>query len=149
MVFMVYDQPNFVIEGNKILQIMESVLLTSEIKRNSFLFNQDVFSKLIEQIMTSTFTEKQFLVLSNALKIKVHGDLYAYRKRLESLTSKEQEVFDCICTGLVPKEIAVKLYIEVSTAKTHRRNIIKKLSIKSFKDWCLYSSIHDLKKLTD
>lgn len=45
----------------------------------------------------------------------------------EPLTERELEVLQLIVDGYSNEAIALKLYISVSTAKTHVRNILKKL----------------------
>ncbi len=124
---------------------MESLLVIQSNLEGDIPKREKPFDILIDLLFRTPLLEKDFIILSNILKLKSTNIFSEYKSNLNNLTIKEQEVFDCICEGLVPKEIAVKLFIEVSTAKTHRRNIIKKLKIKSFKDWCLYSFLNDLK----
>lgn len=49
---------------------------------------------------------------------------------LDSLSSREKEVMRMLADGATSKEIAEKLYISVSTVKSHRNKIMKKLDIK-------------------
>lgn len=49
---------------------------------------------------------------------------------LQKLSKRENEVFTLIGMGLDSNEIAIELNISKSTVSTHRKNIIKKLSIK-------------------
>lgn len=50
---------------------------------------------------------------------------------LPQLTRREQEVLECLVQGWVHKEIAARLGISVNTAKTHLRNIYRKLQARS------------------
>jgi len=52
------------------------------------------------------------------------------KERRDSLSAREKEVLTHIAEGYTNKEIAGKLFISVSTVKTHRVNIMKKLKIK-------------------
>ncbi len=52
------------------------------------------------------------------------------KERRDSLSAREKEVLTHIAEGDTNKEIAGKLFISVSTVKTHRVNIMKKLKIK-------------------
>lgn len=47
------------------------------------------------------------------------------------LSSRELEVLDLINSGLSNKEIAAKLFISLSTVKTHINNIYKILEVKN------------------
>lgn len=46
-----------------------------------------------------------------------------------SLTGREEEILSCLVKGLLYKEIAVKLFIDVETVKTHIRHIYEKLQV--------------------
>lgn len=48
---------------------------------------------------------------------------------LDSLSQREREVLKLIAEGNTSKEVAGKLFISVSTVKTHRINIMKKLNV--------------------
>jgi LuxR family maltose regulon positive regulatory protein len=49
----------------------------------------------------------------------------------ESLSKREQEVFDLLARGLTNKEIASALYIAESTVKRHLQHIYEKLGVRS------------------
>lgn len=49
----------------------------------------------------------------------------------ETLTHREQEVLKLVAAEMTSQEIARKLFIETSTVDTHRKNIIRKLKVKS------------------
>ncbi len=42
------------------------------------------------------------------------------------LTSKEKEIISYVCQGYADNEIARKLFLSVSTVKTHIHNLLKK-----------------------
>ncbi|VAV83997.1 DNA-binding response regulator, LuxR family [hydrothermal vent metagenome] len=52
------------------------------------------------------------------------------KDRRDPLSGREKEVLTLIAEGDTNKEIALKLFISVSTVKTHRVNMMKKLKIK-------------------
>jgi len=52
------------------------------------------------------------------------------KDRRDPLSGREKEVLTLIAEGDTNKEIATKLFISVSTVKTHRVNMMKKLKIK-------------------
>ena len=50
---------------------------------------------------------------------------------LELLTERELEILNLISQEYSSKEIAAELYISLHTVLSHRKNIIKKLKVKS------------------
>lgn len=65
-------------------------------------------------------------------------------KKIELLTSREMDVLKLIVNGYCSKEIARKLYVEVCTISTHRKNIIKKIEVQNPMDWFLYGQAFNL-----
>ncbi len=49
----------------------------------------------------------------------------------QTLTSREQEILECIANEYTNKEIAHQLFISQRTVETHRRNLIQKLQVKN------------------
>jgi len=49
-----------------------------------------------------------------------------------SLTAREREIVELLCTGLSKKEIAAKLFISHGTVGTHVKNIYRKLGVNKF-----------------
>lgn len=56
------------------------------------------------------------------------------RKRLDSLTPREVEVFRLIVTGMLNKQVAFDLGITEKTIKVHRARIMEKMDVKSLAD---------------
>ncbi len=108
----------------------------------------------------STFNQKSFIqkmiengasgyVLKNASKdelieamqVVVKGKKYLshdvsllLRKRENAdmvLTRREKEILELIATGMTNNEIAVKLFISVTTVDTHRRNLLVKFNARN------------------
>lgn len=55
----------------------------------------------------------------------------AILNRIESLTSREREVMECLITGAPNKRVAGKLQISVKTVKVHRAHVMEKMGIRS------------------
>ena len=55
------------------------------------------------------------------------------------LSDREEEITGLIASGLTNKEIASKLYLSVHTVNTHRKNIMRKLGVKSVSDLVQYA----------
>lgn len=56
-----------------------------------------------------------------------------------TLSERENEVTAMIASGLTNKEIAQKLHLSPHTVHTHRKNIIKKLGVKSVSELTVYA----------
>jgi DNA-binding NarL/FixJ family response regulator len=55
------------------------------------------------------------------------------------LTERESEITALIASGLTNKEIAEELHLSHHTVHTHRKNIIKKLGVKSVSELTVYA----------
>ena len=61
-----------------------------------------------------------------------------------SLTKREKEVLKLMALGLSSGEIADKLFISITTADTHRRNIRGKLNLKNNFDTVRFAQAYNL-----
>lgn len=52
-------------------------------------------------------------------------------EKLPTITKRERDVLGLVCEGLTDKEVALKLSISLHTVKSHMRNILSKLKVKS------------------
>ncbi|MCL2759861.1 MAG: helix-turn-helix transcriptional regulator [Treponema sp.] len=55
-------------------------------------------------------------------------------KITESLTPREQEIFDMLIAGVSPKEIAFKLNISYDTVLAHQKNMYRKLGVHTINE---------------
>ncbi len=60
-----------------------------------------------------------------------HGNLSQLRARYESLSVREQKVFDLVVAGKLNKNIASELGISERTVKAHRAQVMAKLQVDS------------------
>lgn len=61
-----------------------------------------------------------------------------------TLSSREKDVVRLLAKGLSNKEISEKLFISPHTTITHRKNITRKLNIKSVAGLIVYALINDI-----
>lgn len=59
--------------------------------------------------------------------------------RIKNLSEREIEILKFIASGKTSKEIANTLFISKTTVDTHRRNILRKLELKSSADIIIYA----------
>ncbi len=62
----------------------------------------------------------------------------------ESITEREKEIIVCLVQGMSNKEIANQLFISINTVITHRRNIARKLQIRSLAGLTIYAIANNL-----
>ena len=62
------------------------------------------------------------------------GEMQALRERYTSLTPREQEVMKLIVTGLLNKQVGLKLDISEITVKAHRGKVMQKMKADSLAD---------------
>ena len=67
----------------------------------------------------------------------------------EVLSEREREIIVQVVRGLSNKEIAEALFISVNTVMTHRRNIARKLQIRSAAGLTIYAIVNGLVNLDD
>jgi FixJ family two-component response regulator len=67
---------------------------------------------------------------AKAERAEVHDAL----RLIEQLTLREHEIFRYVITGMLNKQIAVKLDIAEKTVKVHRGRIMEKLRVESVAD---------------
>jgi FixJ family two-component response regulator len=87
--------------------------------------------------LTKPFDDKELL---RAVEIAIEKDTCTrteydetlhIRKHIELLTSREQEVLRYVITGMLNKQIALKLGIAEKTVKVHRGRVMEKLCVDS------------------
>ena len=61
-------------------------------------------------------------------------DLEDLRARVETLTEREHEVFECVARGIANKAIAGELGISERTVEVHRAQVMKKLGARTLAD---------------
>lgn len=70
--------------------------------------------------------------------------VFNHQAKYNELTHKEIQILRLIVHGNSTKEVAIQLFIEPSTVATHRKNIIKKLGLKSSFDWFRFAKAFKL-----
>ena len=67
----------------------------------------------------------------------------------QSLSAREKEIVICVVKGMTNREIADKLFLSTHTVVTHRRNIARKLQIRSASGLTVYAIVNKLVELND
>mgnify|MGYP006298002167 CR=1 FL=1 len=71
------------------------------------------------------------------------------KEETEELTPREKLILKHVALGLTNKEIAAKLYISTHTVISHRKNITRKLDIKTVSGLTVYAILNGIIKMED
>ncbi|MEN8119132.1 MAG: response regulator transcription factor [Bacteroidota bacterium] len=80
-----------------------------------------------------------FHISGNKKKIKDNNEI----------SEREKAVLECVAKGMTNKEIAEKLFISAHTVITHRKNIVRKLGIKTVSGLTVYAILNKIIDMTD
>ena len=92
------------------------------------------------EFLTKPFDDEVLLsAIRNTIKrsaaaLDDQAEITALRNRYESLTSREQEVMRLVVSGMLNKQIGLKLDISEITVKAHRGKMIQKMKADSVAD---------------
>jgi DNA-binding NarL/FixJ family response regulator len=81
-------------------------------------------------------------------KVRIEND-DSNTKNSEELSEREIDVLKCVALGCTNKEIAEKLFISTHTVISHRKNITRKLGIKTVSGLTVYAFINKHINLDD
>lgn len=101
--------------------------------------------EIIEAVYAVARKERFFCgkVMDVILAKAIHQDGFANAKQNSceavSLSDREVEIVKLIAQGYTTKSIAEKLYLSFHTITTHRKNIFKKLNVRSSSELVLYA----------
>jgi len=143
--------------GDKLKELKSIIIkyLPSDRHRNNMLTATlyDIFS-LEEWLRLHANVEEQILqpavrllekrTSSDDVSAKILGQIGSGTEGGEQLSEREKDVVIGVVQGLTNKEIAEKLFIAPNTVITHRRNIARKLQIRSTAGLTIYAIVNKL-----
>lgn len=143
--------------GDKLKELKSIIIkyLPSDSHRNNMLTATlyDIFS-LEEWLRLHANVEEQILqpavrllekrTGSDDVSAKILGQIGSGTEGGEQLSEREKDVVIGVVQGLTNKEIAEKLFIAPNTVITHRRNIARKLQIRSTAGLTIYAIVNKL-----
>ena len=114
--------------------------ITNEKKANTnSLFSKQIF-----------YGEEKTEILNkiNEIAIQLRGNKEKLKDNKE-ISEREKAVLECVAKGMTNKEIAEKLFISAHTVITHRKNIVRKLGIKTVSGLTVYAILNKIIDMTD
>jgi DNA-binding NarL/FixJ family response regulator len=127
---------------------MQTIIISDNIRRESVLY---AIKNGINVFLTKDCEKEEII---NSIEAVLRGEKYFCGKILDiileknqinngsasaNLSSREYDVIKLIVEGYSNKQIADKLFISIHTVYTHRKNIMKKLELKSPMELILYA----------
>lgn len=105
-------------------------------------YNRYRKKKILSENLSSTIHAKNEEI-ENLSQIKEKGKL-PYPKDLDVLTEREQEVLIGVQEGLKDQEIADKLFISITTVRTHLRKAYSKIGVRNRAEAIQFISKYDI-----
>ena len=143
--------------GDKLKELKSIIIkyLPSDSRRNNMLTATlyDIFSlegwlrlhaNVEEQILQPAVRLLEKQQSSDDVSAKILGQINPNAEGGEQLSEREKDVVIGVVQGLTNKEIAEKLFIAPNTVITHRRNIARKLQIRSTAGLTIYAIVNKL-----
>ncbi|WP_300567219.1 response regulator transcription factor [Flavobacterium sp.] len=94
-----------------------------------------------EQYFSSTIKDKIFNMYTNN---NSNSQVLNVEETISSITTREMEILNLIGQEKSGKDISEQLDISVNTVETHRKNLMKKLNVKSSIGLVLFATKHNL-----
>lgn len=123
-----YDVPSLMLTMHQSMKPIKGAL---EKGAQGYILKDASKEELVEAIIKTSKRENYF-------HPKINDQVFDYfrnRNRpetgLDELSDREKEIIQCLADGLNSKAIAEKLFISEHTVRTHRRNIMHKLKVKT------------------
>ncbi len=94
-----------------------------------------------DQYFSPSINEK---IVQSFSGIKKASDKPLEGMLISALSDREREILKFICNEYSSKEIATQLCISTNTVETHRKNLLKKLQVKSSIGLALFAAQHKI-----
>ncbi len=97
----------------------------------------------------SVFDDKSALINKLRTQVKNVQQTSILQENSEELSEREREVLQKIALGKTNKEVANELFISTHTVISHRKNITRKLGIKTVSGLTVYAILNQLISMED
>ncbi len=97
----------------------------------------------------SVFDDKSILINKIRTQVKNVQQTSMLQENSEELSEREREVLQKIALGKTNKEVANELFISTHTVISHRKNITRKLGIKTVSGLTVYAILNQIISMED
>ncbi len=101
------------------------------------------------ELNLSVFDSKSVLLNKLRNQVKSVQQSVTQQENSEELSDREKDVLRKVALGKTNKEVANELFISTHTVISHRKNITRKLGIKTVSGLTVYAILNQLIKLED
>lgn len=101
------------------------------------------------ELILSVFDSKSVLLNKLRNQVKSVQQSVNQQDASEELSDREKDVLKKVALGKTNKEVANELFISTHTVISHRKNITRKLGIKTISGLTVYAILNQLIKLED
>jgi DNA-binding NarL/FixJ family response regulator len=123
-----YDKPILMLTMH---QSMKQVKGALEKGAQGYILKDASKAELVEAIVSTSQRRNYFHPKINDQVFDYFRGKKTSKDELQQLSEREKEIIRCLADGKNSKAIAATLFISEHTVKTHRRNIMHKLSVKT------------------
>jgi len=121
-----YDKPILMLTMHQSIKLIKSAL---EKGAQGYILKDASKAELLQAIITTSQRKNYF-------HPKINDQVFNYFRgknttSVDELSSREKEIIKCLADGNNTKAISAALFISEHTVKTHRRNIMHKLDVKT------------------
>ncbi len=148
-------KPNVVIINKELYssishQKIENLLLEYSFKTILISETQEKNSdSIIEDSVFYDSEKTEILDKINQVVLQIKGRNKKKEKQNNEISEREKAILACVAKGLTNKEIAEELFISTHTVITHRKNIVRKLGIKTVSGLTVYAILNKIIDMTD
>lgn len=147
-------QPDIVFIGSKLYDKINKTELKELLSVHKFVI---IVLADKNSVISDSFVSEQIFDNEGKLeilhKIKLalskSGNSKKIKKGNNEISEREKAVLACVAKGLTNKEIAEELFISTHTAITHRKNIVRKLGIKTVAGLTVYAILNKIIDMGD
>lgn len=149
------NKPNFVIISKKYIDDIGAKLLQELSQNMSFkiiaLLKDYSYAQSEKIWVEEIYTDEEKHNISDKIEHLIKQQLKNKKQDKDSseISRRERAVLAMVAQGFTNKEIAEKLFISTHTVITHRKNIVKKLGIKTVSGLTVYAILNKIIDMDD
>lgn len=148
------NQPNYLIFNFNLLPNKANQSIASYFEADldiSFIvfYEEKIPDNIKAQCKKSIKINAEESIIYNSLKHLFTNSENKEKNESSGISKRENDVVRCIALGMTNKEIADNLYISTHTVIAHRKNITKKLGIKTVSGLTVYAILNNLVELEE